>query len=114
MVSGTRWASAAADVRTMLAGLALVTSQAAPAADYAVLVQDQPAGHLRDSVSADGRRVSTEFSYRDNGRGPDVRETLTLDERGRPVSYLVEGRTNFGAVVDERFEWRPRCVVRGR
>jgi Amidohydrolase family len=92
--------------RRVLAWLVLALCQVAAAADYIVLVQDQPAGHLRETVSADGRRVITEFSFRDNGHGPDLRETLALDERGHPVGYVGEGRTEFGAVVDERYEWR--------
>lgn len=97
---------AAAGLRVALAALPLLSCATADAADYSVLVQNQPAGHVRESVSADGRQVVTDLSFRDNGRGPDLRETLTLDGHGRPVRYVAEGRATFGAVIDERYEWR--------
>lgn len=75
---------------------------AAQAAEFVVLIQDQPAGHLKVQAGADGL-VETDFSFRDNGRGPDLRERFRLDARGVPVSYEVNGRSTFGAEVRESF-----------
>jgi Amidohydrolase family len=72
------------------------------AAEFVVLIQNQPAGHLRVNQGADGR-VTTDFSFRDNGRGPDLKENFRLDADGLPVEFEVTGRTTFGAAVEERF-----------
>ncbi len=74
----------------------------APAADYVVLSQGQPSGHLRVQTLPDGR-VESDFSYRDNGRGPDMRESFTLDAQGVPQTYQIEGKSTFGALVNETF-----------
>jgi Amidohydrolase family len=81
---------------------ALLGAATAQAAEYVVLIQDQPAGHLKVQAGADGR-IETDFSFRDNGRGPDLRERFRVDARGVPVDYEVEGRSTFGAEVRETF-----------
>ena len=72
------------------------------AVDYVVLVQDQPAGHLKLQTAADGW-VETDYSYRNNGRGPDLRERIRVDANGLPVAYEVSGRSTMGAEVRESF-----------
>jgi Amidohydrolase family len=74
----------------------------ASATDYVVLVQDQPAGHLKVSAGFDGR-VESDFSWRDNGRGPDIQESFTVDARGAPRTYELVGKNTFGAAMRERF-----------
>ena len=54
-------------------------------------------------VRDDGRRHVT-FTYRDNGRGPDIEEDIALLVDGTFRSYRQQGRTTFGAKLDERFE----------
>lgn len=81
---------------------ALLACTTAQAAEYVVLIQDQPAGHLKVQVGADGR-TETDYSYRDNGRGPDLRERFRLDAAGVPVEYEVTGKTTYGAEVRESF-----------
>ncbi len=46
-------------------------------------------------------RVS--YSYRDNGRGPDIEEEISLAADGTFRSYRQRGKTTFGAMLDERF-----------
>lgn len=92
--------------RAAAALLALAAASAAAAADFAVLVQDQPAGHLKVTADAGARLISTDYSYRDNGRGPDIRETIRLDERGQPIAYEASGTLTFGATLNERFALR--------
>lgn len=90
-----------------LAGLVgilwLSTAPAAHAADYVVLIQNQPAGHLKVLTGADGR-TETDLSYRDNGRGPDIKESFSVDARGVPVTYEANGRSTFGAAVRESYQ----------
>jgi len=69
---------------------------------YSVLIQQQAAGHLTVTEGPD-RRIVVDQTWRDNGRGPDIRETYTLDAAGVPQDYQGEGRSTFGAEIRERF-----------
>lgn len=84
-----------------LAGAAF-TAIAGTRTEYVVLVQDKPSGHLHIDASADGR-LEIDYSYRDNGRGPDLRETVQLDARGQPVAYQGTGKSTFGAAIGETY-----------
>ncbi|HEX9707381.1 MAG TPA: amidohydrolase family protein [Steroidobacteraceae bacterium] len=91
--------------------LALVFAFAANAdttVDYNVLFAGTKGGAQKTVIGDDGRlRVS--YSYRDNGRGPDLEEEISLAPDGSFRSYRLRGKTTFGAVLDERFS-----VARGR
>lgn len=71
--------------------------------DYGVVIQKQPAGQMRVTAGEDGR-IAVDMSYRDNGRGPDIRERYTLDAQGVPVDYEGEGQSTFGAAIRESFK----------
>ena len=93
----------------------LLALGSAQAADYNVLVQAQVAGHLRVRTLADGR-VETDYSYRDNGRGPDLKESFRVAANGAPRDYRGRGRSTMGAeiaedfdVTDARAHWRSRA-----
>jgi hypothetical protein len=43
------------------------------------------------------------YSYRDNGRGPDIEEDIALLPDGSFRSYRQTGKTTYGAALDERF-----------
>lgn len=82
--------------------------------EYTVLIQNQAAGLLRVTQEADGLWRS-DFSYRDNGRGPDIRERFRLGPLGAPVEYEGTGTSTYGAAIEERFlveggriRWRSR------
>jgi hypothetical protein len=83
----------------LLLGAAALSSRAA---EYVVLVQDQPSGHLKVQTAAQGR-IEADYSWRDNGRGPDMRESFTLDSRGVPLTYDIAGRSTFGAEMRETY-----------
>lgn len=85
------------------------------ATDYVVLVQGTAAGHLKVNVAPDGNRKA-EYSFRDNGRGPDLEESFRVDATGVPVVYEMKGKTTFGAAAEESFRredgrarWRSRA-----
>lgn len=96
--------------------IALLTwASLAQAADYLVLAQSQPAGQLKVTSEAEGW-VAADYSYRDNGRGPDIQERFRLAENGVPIRYDGRGRSTMGAVIGESFErtgdqalWRSRA-----
>lgn len=97
-----------------LSPLLLASGAAAQNRDYTVLIQNQAAGHLRVVQEADGT-LTSDFSYRDNGRGPDIRERFRLGALGAPVEYEGAGTSTYGAAIEERFKveggrlrWRSR------
>jgi Amidohydrolase family len=45
-----------------------------------------------------------DFEYKDNGRGPDLKEEFTLARDGTYRTYRVRGTSTYGAPVDEAFE----------
>lgn len=69
--------------------------------DFVVSVQGAPAGTMR--VESDGEHVSVEYSYRDNGRGPDLKESFRVNAAQRPVEYRVRGRSELAGEVREDF-----------
>lgn len=75
----------------------------AEAAVFTVLVGGTAIGQMEVSTREDGYTV--DFEFRNNGRGPTLSETVTLDGGGLPTSWSVEGNTTFGNEVDESFEF---------
>ena len=85
-------------------GLLLATpALGAESLRYVALVDGgKNAGHQVVSTNADGS-VGVDFIFKDNGRGPELKETYTLAPDGTFATYHVQGRTTFGAPVDESF-----------
>lgn len=71
-------------------------------ARYSITIRAQPSGHLVRRVDNQGV-VHTDYSYRDNGRGPDVREEYTLAPDGTVQAYQVSGKSTFGGEIKESF-----------
>ncbi len=87
------------------AALAGAFSPVAPAdttLDYDVLHFGTKSG-AQTVVLRDGGRVHVTYSYRDNGRGPDIQEDIALKPDGTFARYRQTGTTTYGAVLDERF-----------
>ncbi|MEZ5500157.1 MAG: amidohydrolase family protein [Steroidobacteraceae bacterium] len=47
--------------------------------------------------------IEVKLSYRDNGRGPDLRERLMLGSESLPVGYSASGTSTYGAPIKETF-----------
>lgn len=90
-------------IARLLLALGLAWSVAAAAQTYGVRIQDVPVGRMQVSPG-EGGTIEVDFSYRDNGRGPDLRERWTPGPLGAPLTYSVQGRSTFGAEVRESFE----------
>ncbi|MCW5610457.1 MAG: amidohydrolase family protein [Rubrivivax sp.] len=71
----------------------------AGAQEYVVTIQGERAGTM--SVRQDGDTVRVDYSYRDNGRGPDLQEEFRIGPQRQPVSYRVRGRAAFGGEIRE-------------
>ena len=88
------------------AGFALVASvsHAEPPLRHTISFQGKVAGEQVVTRTGDGR-VVVDYSYRNNGRGPDLHEEMKFDAAGRMVSFRVTGKSTLGAPVDESFEY---------
>ena len=83
------------------AGLALILFAmpiAAETTTYRVLMGGDDIGHL--IVEQENERVSIDFDFKQNGRGPTMTEEMVLDDRGYPVDWKITGTTTFGSSVD--------------
>jgi hypothetical protein len=59
------------------------------------------AGHL--VVTRSGAKYLVDYLFKDNGRGPELKEQYTLADDGTFATYQVKGVTTFGSLVDESF-----------
>lgn len=84
-----------------LAAPAFLSQALAEKTEYRVIMQDRDIGHL--IVDREGGTAKVDYDFKQNGRGPTISETITLDERGAPVDWAINGRTTFGNAVEERF-----------
>jgi hypothetical protein len=98
-------------VGTMAGLLALLSitlpcgaARAEATARLVVTFQGKVAGEQVVTTADDGR-ILVDYSYRNNGRGPDLREEMRIDTAGRLVFYRVTGKSTLGAPVDETFEY---------
>jgi hypothetical protein len=57
----------------------------------------------KQTIKIKGNTLTVDFSYRNNGRGPDIAETIELDGKGQIVKLESTGKSTFGAPIDERF-----------
>ena len=64
---------------------------------YAVIQDGEKIGYV--VAARRGSHVEIDFRIDDNGRGPKLKEQLTLDEHGRPTAWRIEGKAE--ATLDE-------------
>lgn len=88
-------------------GVASPSMAAAPPAgtqtyQYTITFQTKVAGKQVVNVLPGGK-VRTEFSYRDNGRGPDIFEDITVGPSGQMESFSATGKSTYGAPIAETF-----------
>ena len=80
-------------------------SRAQTQQSYTVTIQQEVAGALVSRTDGEGK-VSVDFSYRNNGRGPDLKEEFSLDALGAPVAYAGSGKSTFGNEIRENYAWQ--------
>lgn len=87
-------------------GMATVTAAAAETTRYVVLVDGgKQAGRQVVTHGDDGvTEFEFEFVFKDNGRGPELKERFTLAADGTFQTYQVSGTSTFGALVEESFK----------
>lgn len=69
---------------------------------YSVLFDGHLSGSEVATVRGDGR-VDVDMTYRNNGRGPDIKERSRYSPDGTLVSLEVKGKSTFGAPIDESY-----------
>ena len=102
-------------MRGLIAAVAALVSTVAlanTAVHYTVLIQGRPSGSQVTVFHEDGR-VDTDMSFRDNGRGPDIKEHAKFSPDGTLLSLDTAGKSTFGAPIEEHYalkgqtgEWR--------
>jgi hypothetical protein len=94
-------------MRILLAATALAllanVANAAGTTRYTALVNGgkDKAGHMW--VTRDGAKSNVEFIFKDNGRGPELKEEFTTAADGTFTQYHVAGVSTYGAPVEETF-----------
>ena len=89
-------------------GIGLLAATAQVCADetirYVALVNGgtAKAGHQWVTKGSDGT-TKVDFDFKDNGRGPTLKEEYKLGADGTFVTYHVTGTSEIGAPVDESF-----------
>ena len=78
-----------------------LTAASAETQAFTVVSGSKNVGHV--IVETQGGTTKIDYNVKDNGRGPTMAETLTLDPQGFPTNWVLTGATTFGSKVDERF-----------
>lgn len=88
----------------LLACALAVPAHSAEVLRYVAQTADgRTAGHQVVTQADDGV-IRVDFIYKDNGRGPEIKEEYRLAADGTYAKYSAKGATTFGAKVNESFE----------
>ncbi len=79
----------------------LSTSASAQTHEYRVLFGGDDVGGLE--VETEDGTSNIVFDYKQNGRGPTIRESIATDAKGIPTNVTITGRTTFGNLVNESY-----------
>ncbi|NVN18578.1 amidohydrolase family protein [Muricauda sp. HICW] len=91
----------------ILAGYSCKTEPTSSLADYqgeenySVIMGEAKVGYLKAETSGD--TINIDYDYKNNGRGPTMKETIVLNAEGYPISWEVTGNTTFGNAINEQF-----------
>lgn len=69
---------------------------------FTVMVNKTKIGYLK--VERQGANLTVDYDYKNNGRGPTIKESISLGEEGLPISWDIHGNSTFGNEIDEHFE----------
>lgn len=87
----------------LLASTAL-QSMAGEQRRYTILVDNGVKAGEQIVDVADNGELKVRFIFKDNGRGPELNETIKLNADGTIASYSGQGKSTFGSVNNEKFE----------
>jgi hypothetical protein len=86
--------------------LAFALGTAAHAAEtvkHVILVDGGKKAGEQVVTKQDDGRTRVDYIFKDNGRGPELKEEYSLGPDGTYADYKVTGTTTFGAPIDEKF-----------
>src|SRR5262245_56268920 len=90
-----------------LTPLLLVLASTATLADtstrYTISFQGRVSGSQTTTVANDGS-MRVVFTYRDNGRGPDINEIIRFAPDGSVREFRASGKSTYGAPISESFQ----------
>jgi hypothetical protein len=93
--------------QTCFWSMALLASAAAHSAEtvrYTVIMDaGNTVGGRQIVTHGDDGVTTVDFDFKDNGRGPTLKETYRLADDGTYASYRAKGTSTFGAPVDESY-----------
>lgn len=69
--------------------------------NYVFITGDKNVGHLIAETKGD--QTTIDFDVKNNGRGPTIAESITLDTAGLPTAWAVKGTSTFGSKIAEHF-----------
>lgn len=87
----------------LLASTAL-QSMAGEQRRYTILVDNGVKAGEQIVDVADNGELKVRFIFKDNGRGPELNESIKLNADGTIASYSGQGKSTFGSVINEKFE----------
>ncbi len=68
---------------------------------YSYIFGEKKVGHL--TAETKGGLTTIDYDVKNNGRGPTIAESITLDAAGLPSEWTVKGTTTFGSKIAEHF-----------
>lgn len=71
--------------------------------NYTMLISGVDVGGM--GVTHTGGKTAIDFEYRNNGRGPTIKEDILIGADGIPDRWTIKGATTFGSQVDESFDF---------
>jgi hypothetical protein len=77
--------------------------EAAETLRYTVIMEAGTVAGHQIVTRADNGVTTVDFDFKDNGRGPTIKEQYRLAPDGTYASYRAKGTSTFGAPVDETF-----------
>ena len=69
---------------------------------FTVIISGVKVGHL--NVTTTSNALAIDYDYKNNGRGPTIKETMMLNAQGFPIQWDISGNTTFGNSVKEHFK----------
>jgi len=90
-------------IRTLMLGLLVAGgAHAAEQTRYLAIFDGKFVGG-HQWVTREGDRYRVDFTYKDNGRGPELKEEFTLGPDATITKYAIKGVSTFGALVNETY-----------
>lgn len=92
------------NLRILLLSIALAvwaSPLSAQTTRYTVMSGTERVGHL--DVTRDGERVLIDYDVKENGRGPTIREVISLGPSEPPTAWTITGTSTFLGEVNEHF-----------